>query len=132
MTLLRRVLQIQAALWFAGSIAFGVFTRWTVETLMSQPVLSDYAWTRAGAVMGFTLALLMVLISRNLGEIWWWSWAFVLLSLGLAVLFALNAGFGLPPFADAWPWWTLSAVNLVIAIALAVGLAKAGQEKPFA
>jgi hypothetical protein len=130
-TLLRRVLQITAALWFVGSLAFGLFTRWIVEKLMKQPVIGEYTWTRAGAVMGFTLALLMVLISRRLEDVWWWCWAFVLLSLGLSALFALNAAFGLPAYAAAWPWWTLATAHLVIAIALAIGIGQAGQEKPF-
>jgi hypothetical protein len=132
MTLLRRTLQIQAAVWFVGGLAFGLVPRWTIETVMSQPVIGEYAWARAGGVMGVTLALLMVLVSRKLDDVWWWSWAFAILSAGSATLCAVNAAFGLPALAAAWPWWALAGGHLALGAGVLAGLARAGQEQPIA
>lgn len=131
MSLLARTLKVQAGLWFLGALGFGLVPQWLLEDLADQPPLPEYAWVRAGAVMGLVLALLMVLISRRLDDVWWWAWAFVVLSVGLATVLILNGVFALPRGAAAWPWWTLGGVHLGLAAALMVGLARTGQEKPF-
>ena len=51
--LLRRLLKVQAALWLIWSIAAGLVPRWVLEDLFGQPVLADYVWVRAAAVMGW-------------------------------------------------------------------------------
>ena len=43
----------------------------------------------------------------------------------------LTALLGLPAAAAAWPWWALAAVSAVIGAGLLVGMARAGEEKPF-
>ena len=131
MSLLARALKVQAALWFLGALGFGLVPKWLIEDLADQPPLPEYAWVRTGAVMGFVLALLMVLIARRLDDVWWWAWAFVVLSVGMATVLILNGAFALPRGAAAWPWWTLGGVHLALAAAAMVGLARAGQEKPF-
>jgi hypothetical protein len=130
MTLLRRALQIQAALWFGGGLAFGLLPTWVAESLMSQEPIGEYAWARAGAIMGVVLALLMVLVSRTLDQVWWWSWAFVLLSAGMATLCAVNAAFGLGPASAAWPWWVLAGIHAALGALLLLGLSAAGREQP--
>jgi hypothetical protein len=129
--LLRRLLKVQAALWLIWSVATGLFPRWVMEDLFGQPVLADYVWVRAAAVMGAVLALLMVLVAQRIDELWWWSWAFALLEVGTATAFAINAIFGVPEGADAWPFWLLAVVNGAFGAGLLVGMGIGGQEKPF-
>lgn len=129
--LLRRLLKVQAALWLIWSVATGLFPRWVMEDLFGQPVLADYVWVRAAAVMGAVLALLMVLVAQRIDELWWWSWAFALLEVGTATAFAINAVFGVPEGADAWPFWLLAVVNGAFGAGLLVGMGIGGQEKPF-
>ena len=74
----------------------GLSPRWVLEDLFGQPVLADYVWVRAAAVMGVVLALLMVLVAQRIDELWWWSWAFAVLEVGTATVFVLNAMFGVP------------------------------------
>ena len=130
MKLLRRLLKVQAALWLVWSLAVGLLPRWVLEDLFGQPVLADYVWVRAAAVMGVVLALVMVLVAQRIEELWWWSWAFALLEVGTATVFAVNAVFGVPVGAAAWPFWTLAAVNGLFGAGLLVGMGVAGQERP--
>lgn len=130
--LLRGVLKLNAALWTVWSLASGLAPRRVLEDLLGQPILAEYAWVRVAAVMGVVLALLMVLVAQRLEDVWWWSWAFALLEAGTATVLAVNAVFGLPSGAAAWPWWALAGINAGLGAALLAGLALAGQEKPFA
>ncbi|HVF08061.1 MAG TPA: hypothetical protein VNC60_05745 [Actinomycetota bacterium] len=130
MKLLRRLLKIQAGLWVLWSLAVGLVPRWVLERAFGQPALGDHVWVRAAAVMGFVLALLMVLVAQRIHDLWWWSWAFALLGAGTATVFALNALFDVPEGAPAWPFWVLAAVNGGFGAGLLVGMGIAGQEKP--
>jgi hypothetical protein len=129
--LLQRLLKLQAALWFIGGFATLAAPAWVLEGLLGQPPLSQYAWVRAGGVMAAVLALLMVLVSQKIEDLWWWSWAFAVLEVGVATVFAMTALIGLPEGAAAWPWWLLAAVNGALGAGLLVGMGLAGQEKPF-
>jgi hypothetical protein len=131
MTLLGRVLKLQALAWLVWSLAIGIAPRWLLETVFDQAPMPEYAWLRASAVMGIVLALLMVLVSRRLDDVWWWAWAFALLEVGLATVLIVNGAFALPPGSAAWPWWALGLVSLAFGIVDMVGLGLAGQEKPF-
>src|SRR4051812_25607564 len=44
MTLLRRTLKAQAAVWLLWSLALGLAPRLVLEDLFSQPILAEYAW----------------------------------------------------------------------------------------
>jgi len=70
-------------------------------------------------------------LAQKIDELWWWSWAFALLEVGTATAFAINAMFGVPEGADAWPFWVLAAVNGAFGAGLLVGMGIGGQEKPF-
>jgi hypothetical protein len=129
--LLQRLLKLQAALWFVWGLASVAAPAWLLEGVLGQPPLSQYAWIRAGGVMGVVLSLLMVLVSQKIDDLWWWSWAFAVLEVGLATVFAMTALVGLPQDAAAWPWWLLAALNGALGAGLLVGMAIAGQEKPF-
>ena len=131
MKLLRRLLKIQAGAWFVWSIAVGLFPRWVLEDLFGQPILADYVWARAAAVMGVVLVLLMVLVAQRIDDLWWWSWAFAVLEVGTATVFAVNAAFGVPEGAESWPFWALAVINGGFGAALLVGMGLGGQEKPF-
>ncbi|MGZ8581452.1 MAG: hypothetical protein ACXWW9_09240 [Actinomycetota bacterium] len=131
MTLLQRLLKAQAALWFVWSVAVGLVPRWVLEDVFGQPVLADYVWVRAAAVMGIVLALLMVLVAQRIDDLWWWSWAFAVLEVGTATVFVINAMFGVPTGADAWPFWALATVNGLFGAGLLVGVGISGQERPF-
>jgi hypothetical protein len=130
--LLRRLLKVQAILWAAWGLLALVAPRWLVETVMGQPALGDAVWLRSIGVLSLVLSLLMVLVSQKLDDVWWWSWAFGVADVGLGTVCVLHALFGLPEGAAAWPWWALGAVNAALGAGLLVGMADAGQEKPFA
>jgi hypothetical protein len=129
--LLRRLLKVQAAAWLVWSVAVGLLPRWVLEDLFGQPILAEYVWVRVAAVMGIVLALLMVLVAQRIDDLWWWSWAFAVLEVGTATVFAVNAAFGVPEGAEAWPFWALAVVNGGFGGALLVGMGIGGQEKPF-
>lgn len=129
MKLLRRVLYWQAALWAAAAVPLVAAPAWLVERLLDQPPLGEDAWLRAMGAMAFVLALLMVLVTHHLDDVWWWAWAFVVLEAGTAAIFVLNALAGLGERAAAWPWWLLGAVNLLVGALELTGLARAGTER---
>jgi hypothetical protein len=131
MTFLRRVLSAQAALWAVFGLVVGIAPGWLLETVAGQPPITDDAWLRALGVIAVVLALLMVLVSQRLEDVWWWSWAFVVLEAGTATVFVLHALFGLPEGASAWSWWLLAFSNGVVGDLDLVGLGLAAQEKPF-
>ena len=82
-------------------------------------------------MIAVVLALLMVLVSQRLEDVWWWAWAFVVLEAGTATVFMLHALFGLPEGAPTWSWWLLAVVNGAFAALDLIGLGLAAQEKPF-
>ena len=129
MTSLQRVLRLQAALWAVLGVSLAAAPGWVVESLGGQPP-SAPVWIRSVGLADFVLALLMVLVSRRIDDVWWWSWAFVMLQAGTAATFALYAVFDLPPGASPWFWWALVAVHAVVGALELVGLARAGQEQP--
>jgi hypothetical protein len=131
MAFLRRVLSAQAALWAVFGFVVGIAPGWLLETVAGQPALTDDAWLRALGVIAVVLALLMVLVSQRLDDVWWWAWAFVVLEAGTATVFALHALVGLPEGVSAWSWWLLASVNGAVGALDLVGLGLAAHEKPF-
>jgi len=129
--LLRRLLKMQAILWAAWGLLALVAPRWLVETLMAQPSVGDAIWLQSIGMLSLVLALLMVLVSQKVDEVWWWSWAFAAVDIGLGTVCVLHALLGLPDGAAAWPWWALGALNAALGAGLLVGMAEAGREKPF-
>ena len=129
MTFLRQVLRWQAILWAAFGLVLVVAPSALVEGLLDQGPLTEDVWLRALGVASIVLAAQMVLVGRRIEDLWWWSWSFVLLELGTAVVFALNAVFGVPEGADVWSWWALAVVNAVVGTLEVVGLARAGTER---
>ena len=129
MKLLGATLIWQAVLWAIAGVALVIAPGWVTEVLFDQPPVED-TWLRAFGVASVCLAAQMVLVRRKLEELWWWSWTFVLLELGTAVVFAATALVGTPSGAPTWPWWLLAVLNATFGGLLIAGLAKTGTERP--
>ena len=130
MVILRRVLYLDASLCAVAGIAVAAFPRYLITGLFGQPGYPDYAVARLLGVSLFTLALLMVLVAQRIEELWWWSWAFVILEFGGAAGSSGHAAFGLLEGAAAWPWWLLAGVSWALCFGFLWGLARAGAERP--
>lgn len=132
MALLRRVLYWQAALWTAAGAVEIAAPRWFLETVLRQPPYPDVAYVRSMGVMCVAFALLMVLVAQRLEDVWWWAWAFALTDAALATVSVLNAVLGPVEGSATTYWWLLGAGNVAFASGLMVGMARTGQERPFA
>jgi hypothetical protein len=132
MSLLRRVLYWQAALWAASGLLEVAAPRWFLETVFRQPAYPDLAYVRAMGVMSVAFALLMVLVAQRIEEVWWWAWAFALTDAALATVCGLNALVGPVEGSATTYWWLLAAGNLAFGAGLLLGMARTGHEKPFA
>jgi hypothetical protein len=130
MKLLRRVLYYQAAVWVACGVTTAIAPG-TVLRLFDQVQYPDVTYVRVCGVMSVALALLMVLVAQKTDEVWWWSWAFAAADASIVTITALHATFGLPDGSGALLWWLFAGVNLMLGGAMLVGMAQAGQEKPF-
>ena len=131
MTLLRRVLYWQASLWAASGLLEIAAPHWFLQTLFRQPPYPDLAYVRSMGVMCVAFALLMVLVAQRIEEVWWWAWAFALTDAALATVCGLNALFGPVEGSATLFWWLLAAGNVAFGAALLIGMAGAGDEKPF-
>jgi hypothetical protein len=127
---LKRALHAQATVWAVAGAALLVAPGWVVENLLRQPPLGESAWVRMLGAQSIGLSMLMVMVARRLEELWWWAWAFELVSISLAVIALLNAAFGLGPGESAVLWWLLGAGWLILAAAILWGLALTAQQNP--
>ncbi|HEV3474505.1 MAG TPA: hypothetical protein VG602_03985 [Actinomycetota bacterium] len=130
MALLRRVLYLDALREAVVGVALLGFPGTLLIELFDQPPYGDYAFVRILGLASLVLAMLMVLVGHRVQEVWWWSWAFVVLEVGRAGLASLNALIGLPPGAGALVWWLNAGVSWLFAAGFLWGLARAGAEKP--
>jgi hypothetical protein len=130
MLILKRGLQVQAAALLLAGLALVLAPDRVLHGLFGQPALRENAWQRILGVQAICLAALAVLLSRRLGELWWWAWAFELLAVGTAIVAVLNAGLGTGPREPAGLWWLLAAASAALAILLLWGLARTAQENP--
>ncbi|HEX5950506.1 MAG TPA: hypothetical protein VFZ96_05855 [Actinomycetota bacterium] len=129
MNLLRRVLYLEAAGLLAWAILAGLFPAWVTKTLGDQVPLVEYAWVRMSAVHAFGFAMMYVLVAVQIETRWWFSWAFVITALGIAVLGAGAAIAGLMDGRSPRLWWFLCGAAAVYAAGLVVGMAKTGLER---
>jgi hypothetical protein len=132
MSLLRRALGVGAALLLLLSVPLVVFPQTIVEGVMGQGRVSDAVWIRLFGAGGIALALFHVLIVRKLDDLWWWCWAFVIFDALTSLIVIIHVSAGLPDGSAAWPWWLFGGTSAFFTALYVVGLAKAGQEKPFA
>jgi hypothetical protein len=130
MSVLRRALYLDALLTGVAGAAVLAAPRFLLVTILDQPPYPDYTPLRLLGVAGFALAMLMVLVGHRIEELWWWCWAFVVLEGGAAAVKTLQAAFGLPAGAAAWPWWAWASASWAFGVAFLWGIARAGSEAP--
>ena len=130
MELLKRVLILQSAVWAVAGLAIALAPGFVLVTLFDLPEPPDFGYVRVAGVCALSLAMLMLLLSRRLDDLWWWSWAFVVAAAGTAVVALLNALFGLPDGASPLLWWLFAAASAAFTAGLLAGLARAGTERP--
>ncbi len=130
MRLLRRVLYWEAAVWTLAGVALAALPGFVLVGVFDQVRLAENAWVRIVGVQAVTLALLMVLVAQRIERLWWWSWAFVLGTAGIATVAVLNVTLGLPAGSSAGLWWGLASLAVVLTAGLLWGMARAGNERP--
>lgn len=131
MNTLRRVLYLEAGVWAVAGAAIAVAPRFVLVTVFDQPPQGEFAWLRLYGVQAVGLAMLMVLVAHRIEQLWWWSWAFALVTAGTAGIVVLNAAFGLGPTQSSVLWWLFALVTLAFAFALLYGLFVSSREQPF-
>jgi hypothetical protein len=132
MTALRRALGVGAVLLLLFSIPLVVLPRTIAEDVLGQTAVGDDIWIRLSGAGCLALGLFHVLILRKLEDLWWWCWAFVVFDGSVSVISLSHAAVGMPDGSAAWPWWLLGGATGAFTALYLVGLAEAGQEKPFA
>src|SRR5436309_14224433 len=128
--LLRRVLYLMAAVNAVTGLALAAVPKLVVKTLFSQVPYPEYAWVRIVGVEAFGLAMLQVLVAHRAPDVWWWSWAFLIVEALVAVVAALNATFGLTAGSSAVLWWLIAGVNALFTAGLVWGIGRTAEERP--
>jgi hypothetical protein len=126
---LRRTLYLEAAAWAIVGVALAAAPRFVINTVGNQPSFPDDAWLRIVGVQAVGLAMLMVLVAQRLEELWWWSWAFALVTALVGAVAILNAAFGLAPRQSGVLWWAFAGVAVAFASSLVYGLYRASRER---
>ena len=127
---LRRALYLEAAVWTVCALGLLAAPHLLVVRAFGQPPL-DVAWLRLLALEMLGLAMFMVLVAQNVERLWWWSWAFALISIASAAVLLLHAAFGLAPGQSSGLWWIAAAVTVVVSFMLLWGLFVSFKEQPF-
>jgi hypothetical protein len=130
MQILRRTLYVQAAVWTFAGLSLAIAPELVLVTIFGQPRFQEFAWQRIVGLQAVGLAMLMVLVAHRIEDVWWWSWAFALVTTAMAAVTLLNVAFGLGPHQPAGLWWLLSAIFVLFALSLLIGLYAASQEQP--
>lgn len=128
MTLLRRVLYLDALLNVALAVALIALPRFLLVELFDQPLYPDYAFVRVFGVAALALAVLEVLIAQRVEELYWWSWTFVLFEGARAAVLTLHVLFGLPEGASPFMWWLGAGIRWAVAFGLVLGIGRAASE----
>ena len=127
---LRRALYLQAAVWAVAGLALAIAPRTLLVSVFRASALPDDAWFRLLGIHVLGLAMLMVLVGHRVQDLWWWSWAFALVTVGMAGVVLLNAAFGLQPQESGVVWWVMGGLSLALALNLLWGLFVCAQENP--
>ncbi len=129
MKLLRTVLYVEAAALLAWAVLAGLFPAWVTEALGDQVPLAEHAWVRLSAVQAFGFAMMMWLTAVEIERRWWYSWAFVITAVGIALVSVWTAVANLFDARSPRLWWFLAGAATLSAAGLVVGLAKTGLER---
>lgn len=132
MKLLRTALYAGAAAWAASGLAFAIAPRAVVHGVFQDPSIREWALVRTLGVVSIGLAMLMVLVAQRLEDVWWWSWAFIITTAGVATVNGVHAIFADGSGRAELMYWLISAVNAALCAGLLLGMGRAAQEKPFA
>jgi hypothetical protein len=131
MTLLRRVLKVQAALWAVLGIVCVAAPASVVDRLGDGGSSAGTdAIVRLLGVAAVVLAMLMVLVAQR-ADTWWWAWSFALLETAVATVAVLHALLGVPDGGPVAIWWVIGISSAVFAVLDLVALSRTGQERPF-
>lgn len=126
--LLRRTLYLEALVWGTSGIALALVPK-SVLRLLGQAPIAEPTWLRIGGVEAVGLALVIVLVGHRAQDLWWWSWAFVFMTAGVAGVATLNAAFGIPVGASSIAWWAMAGISWAFTAGLLVGLQRIGRER---
>ncbi len=130
MTLLRRILYLDALLNVVLAVGVMALPRFVLVDVFDQPVYPDYAFVRVFGAAAFGIALLQVLVAQRVEELWWWCWAFIIFEGLRAAILTLHALFGLPDAASPFMWWLGAGVRWAVAFGLLLGIGRAASEAP--
>jgi hypothetical protein len=130
MLLLRRTLYAMAAVWAGCGAALVAAPRVVLVDVFDQVPYPDYAYVRVAGVISLSAALLIVITAQKLEEMWVFTWAFVFADAGTFAVAGADAAWGHPPGSGVLLWWLVAAVSLAFTLALLIGLAKTGTERP--
>jgi branched-chain amino acid aminotransferase len=77
----------------------------------------------------------LIQIAQDLGhrveELWWWSWGFALVSVGVTAVVLLFAAVGVHDTHPGGPfWWSFGVVDLMLSLSLLYGLFVSSREQP--
>ncbi|MFN2544195.1 MAG: hypothetical protein ABR600_06440 [Actinomycetota bacterium] len=127
MASLRRTLYLGAVFALVGGLLLAVAPHLFLVRVFDQPPYPEYAGARMLGVGMFSFGLLLVIVANHLEDAWWWSWAFVVASVGFALVAFFQAILGDGP---SGLWWGAAAANSVFSMSLMWGLARTGTERP--
>jgi hypothetical protein len=130
--LLRTALYVQAAVWTVCGLGLAIAPHFLIHEVFQNPFIRDWALIRTLGVVSIGMAMLMVLVAQRLEDVWWWAWAFILTTAGVATVCGVHAAFGDRSGRAELMYWIVAAVNAALAAALLLGMGRAAQEKPFA
>ena len=132
MKVLRTFLYAGAVAWAASGLALALIPHYLIHDLFQNPWIRDWALIRTLGVVSIGLAMVMVLVAQRLEDVWWWAWAFIITTAGVATVNGVHAAFGDRSGRAQLMFWLIAAVNGVLCAGLLVGMGKTAQEKPFA
>src|SRR5262245_2339787 len=129
---LRTFLYAGAAVWAASGLALAIVPRVLILDLFDGAPAQDWALARTLGVAAIGLAMVMVLVAQRLEDVWWWAWAFIITTAGVATVNGLSAALGDREGRAQLLLWLAAAVNAAVCAGLVVGMGRTAQEKPFA
>jgi hypothetical protein len=129
---LRTFLYAGAVAWAVPGLALALIPRYLIRDVFQNPLIRDWTLIRTLGVAAIGLAMLMVLVAQRLEDVWWWAWAFIITTAGVATVNGLHAAFADRSGRAQLLFWLIAAVNAALCAGLLVGMGRTAQEKPFA